>query len=287
MPTQISTLLVRHWLSATIVLLCGVAAFHLGFGMEGDGFSFLYIVPVCVAAVGGGRAFGVATASAATLLVLAWAELRHVAVPETGYGIRFAAFLVVGLYVANLELDRRRLLERVHAMAHTDVLTGLPNRRAWDDELRSALARAARSGVTLTIGLLDIDHFKRYNDEHGHSGGDRLLRSAAGAWSGAMRASDFLARYGGEEFGFILWNCDPAAAQGLAERFRAATPEGATCSVGFAVWDGQETADEVVARADTALYRAKADGRDRVACALSVVSTPPPRWEAQRHHAVG
>ena len=286
MPTQISTLLVRHWLSATIVLLCGVAAFHLGFGMEGDGFSFLYIIPVCVAAVGGGRAMGVATASTATLLVLAWAELRHIAVPETGYAIRFFAFLVVGLYVANLELDRRRLLDRVHAMAHTDVLTGLPNRRAWDDELRSALARAQRSGVPVTVGLLDLDHFKRYNDKHGHSGGDRLLRSAAGAWSGAMRQSDFLARYGGEEFGFILWGCDPSAAQGLAERFRQATPDGATCSVGFAIWDGQESPDAIVARADTALYRAKADGRDRVCCALSVVSTPPP-WQTRAHrHAV-
>ncbi len=281
MPTQISTLLVRHWLSATIVLLCGVAAFHLGFGMEGDGFSFLYIIPVCVAAVGGGRAWGVTTASTATLLVLAWAELRHVAVPETGYAIRFAAFLVVGLYVANLEHDRRRLLERVHAMAHTDVLTGLPNRRAWDDELRSALARAARSGVPVTVGLLDLDHFKLYNDEHGHSGGDRLLRAAAGAWSGTMRASDFLARYGGEEFGFILWGCDPSAAQELADRIRTATPDGSTCSVGFAVWDGQESSDDVVARADTALYQAKADGRDRVVAALSAVSTPPP-WTARQ-----
>lgn len=286
MPSQVSTLLVRHWLSATVVLLCAVAAFHLGFGSEGDGFSFLYIVPVCVAAVGGGRAWAVATASIATLLVLAWAELRHMPVPETGYGIRFFAFLAVGLYVANLERDRRRLLERVHAMAHTDVLTGLPNRRAWDDELHGALARAARSGVTLTVGLLDLDHFKRYNDLHGHSGGDRLLRSAAGAWSGAMRRSDFLARYGGEEFGFILWDCDPAAAHGLAERFRAATPDGASCSVGFAVWDGQEPADAVVARADTALYRAKAEGRDRVCCALSIVSAPPPAW-SQRAHAAG
>ena len=163
--------------------------------------------------------------------------------------------------------EREELLRRVEAMARTDALTGLPNRRAWDEELRRELARAARSGESLCVVLLDLDHFKRFNDEHGHQAGDALLREAAIAWRMRIRVTDLIARYGGEEFAILLPHCPPDEALAILERLRAATREGQTCSAGVAYWDGSESSEELVGRADTALYEAKRSGRDRVVTA--------------------
>ena len=91
--------------------------------------------------------------------------------------------------------------------------------------------------------MLDLDNFKRYNDTHGHAGGDQLLRAATAAWSTQLRASDLLARHGGEEFTLLLPECDERDALALVERLRAATPAGQTVSAGLAQWDGTEDAD--------------------------------------------
>jgi diguanylate cyclase (GGDEF)-like protein/PAS domain S-box-containing protein len=162
-----------------------------------------------------------------------------------------------------LETRREELLSREQAMARTDQLTGLPNRRSWDEELRRELARAKRAGHAVTIAFLDLDHFKAYNDEHGHPAGDALLREAADAWRLSIRMTDVVARVGGEEFGILFPHCPPGNAPDLLERLRAATPGGQTCSAGIAVWDGQESAEELMRRADVALYEAKETGRDR------------------------
>jgi diguanylate cyclase (GGDEF)-like protein len=147
------------------------------------------------------------------------------------------------------------------------------NRRAWDDELPRELARSARSGQQLCVVLLDLDHFKDYNDRHGHQAGDRLLKAAAAAWQGRLRKTDLLARYGGEEFAVLLPDCGPANAMEIAERLRTAQPE-VTCSLGVAAWDGREAVTELVARADRALYAAKAAGRDR-SCAAPGATVAP------------
>jgi diguanylate cyclase (GGDEF)-like protein/PAS domain S-box-containing protein len=160
--------------------------------------------------------------------------------------------------------EREELLQRVEAMARTDELTGLANRRAWDEELRREIARAARHTHALCVVLLDLDHFKRYNDEHGHQAGDGLLRDAAIAWRMRIRVTDFIARYGGEEFAILLPDCPPDEALTILERLRAATPEGQTCSAGVAYWDGSESPESLVGRSDAALYEAKRAGRDRI-----------------------
>jgi diguanylate cyclase (GGDEF)-like protein/PAS domain S-box-containing protein len=160
--------------------------------------------------------------------------------------------------------DLQELLHRVEAIARTDELTGMANRRAWDEELRRELARAARTGHRLCVVLLDLDHFKRFNDEHGHQAGDALLRDAAIAWRMKIRVTDFIARYGGEEFALILPDCPPDEALAILERLRASTPEGQTCSAGVAYWDGTESPETLVGRADEALYEAKRAGRDRI-----------------------
>ncbi len=155
-------------------------------------------------------------------------------------------------------------MRAAEALADTDALTGLPNRRAWDGAIARHLDQARAQRRRLTVALIDLDHFKRFNDERGHQAGDRLLKGAAGAWRSELRAGDVLARYGGEEFALVAPDCGVDDAVGLAERLRAAVPGDATCSIGVAEWDGHEDADALLARADAALYAAKRTGRDRV-----------------------
>ena len=166
-----------------------------------------------------------------------------------------------------LESEREELLARVEAIARTDELTGLPNRRSWEEELRRELARSRRRGERFAVVLLDLDRFKAFNDAHGHQAGDELLREAATAWRLALRVTDFIARYGGEEFALLLPGCPPGDPCVVVDRLRAATPMGQTCSAGISLWDGEESAEAVVARADAALYAAKRGGRDRLVLA--------------------
>ena len=163
---------------------------------------------------------------------------------------------------AAVTLERVELLSRLESIARTDDLTGLPNRRAWDEELPRELARSGRAGRPLCVAMIDLDHFKEFNDERGHQAGDRFLKQAAAAWGSELRGGDFLARYGGEEFALALPGCSRADAVEVAERLRAATPAGETCSIGIASWDGVEEAPLLLGRADAALYRAKHRGRN-------------------------
>lgn len=166
-----------------------------------------------------------------------------------------------------LEAEREVLLERLEAMARTDMLTGLPNRRAWDEELRRELARAGRQGHALAVVMLDLDRFKDFNDAHGHQAGDRLLTELGSRWRTHLRVSDFMARYGGEEFAALLPACPPGEAITALERLRIVIPDGQTCSAGVAYWDGQEAPEALLGRADAALYAAKRAGRDRIVSA--------------------
>jgi diguanylate cyclase (GGDEF)-like protein/PAS domain S-box-containing protein len=164
---------------------------------------------------------------------------------------------------AAVAIGRAGLLERLARMARTDELTGLPNRRAWDEEMVRELARARRQETPLTVAMVDLDFFKAYNDAHGHQAGDRLLKEAAGAWRAVLRETDLLARYGGEEFAIALPGCGLDEAERLVERLRAVTPRGESCSAGLAGWSRKETVEALLGRADEALYEAKQAGRNR------------------------
>ncbi|GAB1691849.1 GGDEF domain-containing protein [Krasilnikovia sp. M28-CT-15] len=186
-----------------------------------------------------------------------------------------ALFLLVVTRMAQLLREVERQADCVRALSREDELTKLPNRRAWNDEAPRALEQARRRGTPICVAVIDLDHFKRYNDTHGHPAGDRLLAEAAVAWLGALRRMDLLARVGGEEFVVLLPDSAGDEARQVLARALAVTPHGQTFSAGLAAWDGVETSEELTARADAALYAAKSAGRNRIVIACDPAQPPP------------
>lgn len=188
------------------------------------------------------------------------------------------AFLFVGLLL-NLVLAYmviERLVSRLHHLSHRDTLTGLLNRRALYPLLLREAGRLRRCGDGYALLMVDIDHFKRVNDNHGHATGDAALVSVAQILRGVGRELDQVARLGGEEFCLLLPCTDRDGALRLGQRVREAVAQAGwhglahplTVSVGVAAaLDADEAPDAVMARADAALYQAKAQGRDRVVMA--------------------
>jgi diguanylate cyclase len=172
-----------------------------------------------------------------------------------------AAATMAGVLLGRL-IERRRMLASAAQIALTDPLTGLANRRAWEEELRREVARARRNSHRLALVMLDLDHFKQLNDTQGHQAGDTVLAEAAASWRSAVRTTDFLARYGGDEFAMLLPDCPDEYGETVLERIRTAIPPGCSASAGIAYWNGAETAESLLARADAALYEAKRAGRN-------------------------
>ena len=183
-----------------------------------------------------------------------------------------------------LSLRRVMLFRSLQELARSDPLTG--SWRRWYGEAR--LAELTEAGAVVAVCIVDIDHFKLVNDNHGHAGGDRVLAAVAKALAGGVRSEDLVARIGGEEFLVVLPGTQPGPAMLVAERLRAAVAslgvlrDPVTVSLGVACCRRDESAGELVTRADAALYRAKAEGRDRVVCAdgpddLALVRMEPAR----------
>jgi diguanylate cyclase (GGDEF)-like protein len=177
------------------------------------------------------------------------------------------AALLMGAVLASM-LHRARhenqaAISVMGELLRTDPLTGITNRRGLDENLPVEMARAKRATARLTVAMLDLDYFKRYNSRRGHAGGDSLLRAAAQAWRKQLRPTDTLVRYGGEEFTIVLPNCGADQADQLISRLRPMMPDNQTFSAGIAVWDYIETGDQLLRRADEALLTAKKQGRNR------------------------
>ncbi len=192
---------------------------------------------------------------------------------QTSY-IASYCFSVLLLSVGVLLMASERVWEEFELLATRDALTGALTRRAVLQAGGEEFDRWRRYGQPLSLVLLDIDHFKQVNDRYGHQAGDRVLAGAVAAMRGELRVNDRLGRYGGEEFVILLPSTDAEAARASAERVRVAlaahAPEPGippcTASLGLA-WaqPGDTSLDALLARADEALYRAKANGRNRVA----------------------
>ena len=171
-----------------------------------------------------------------------------------------AALAVVNAAVA---LVVATLVRRANS-ASLDGLTGLANRRGFDDALDEAMRVTGRTDLPFSVALVDVDHFKAVNDEHGHAAGDDLLRAVARGWVSRLPRGALLARHGGDEFAVLLPGQRGHAALHIAEELRLATT--VPLSVGVAQHVPGESASQLMRRADAALYRAKAEGRGR--CAL-------------------
>ncbi|MEE1900256.1 diguanylate cyclase [Pseudomonas inefficax] len=179
--------------------------------------------------------------------------------------------------VANMEqeaLGYREHLEEQRQKALLDPLTGLPNRAAWSERVEREMLEWQAHGGHLAMAILDLDHFKRINDSYGHLAGDKVLKIVADQLRKRLRSGDFIARFGGEEFVLLLPQTSPAAAAQIAEVLRA-TVEACpfhfkgervviTTSIGLGAFRSGERGDQVLKRADAALYRAKESGRNRV-----------------------
>jgi diguanylate cyclase (GGDEF)-like protein len=173
---------------------------------------------------------------------------------------------VVGAVVRFLSERYETLVAGLVAEARVDALTGLLNRRGFEERLAAEVARATREGHPLAVVNLDLDHFKRVNDHQGHEAGDRALARVGAVIADQVRGGDLAARWGGEEFVVVLPGADVQAAHAFAERVRdavAATGDGLTVSAGVAVSAGAPDPQALLAAADAAMYRAKRTGRDR------------------------
>ena len=193
----------------------------------------------------------------AVVVVAAFAAMVYIDIDHTGIGIFLCGLACIGGCVAWLA----RLAERVEE----DPLTRLGNRRALMRQLEAAVEQAERSGESLAVIMLDLDHFKATNDTAGHAAGDELLVGCAAHWCSLVPHRQLLYRYGGDEFAVLLPGCSLGEATELAERLRVGLPDGTTASVGVAARVPGDSSSLLLGRADVALYDAKANGRDQTA----------------------
>jgi diguanylate cyclase (GGDEF)-like protein len=170
----------------------------------------------------------------------------------------------VALSLRAVTRETQRLHDRLLKEATVDDLTGLLNRRGWRQAAERELARAKREGTTVGLLLLDVDNLKVINDTRGHDEGDRVLVETADRMRSALRAGDVIARLGGDEFGALLMDNSDGQALAAVERLRRLTPELGSFSAGAAAWDGKQALDELLRRADVALYSAKTDGGSKI-----------------------
>jgi diguanylate cyclase (GGDEF)-like protein len=193
---------------------------------------------------------------------------------------RVAAALDVLAEEASVAIARADAAVSLTNQARRDPLTGLLNRRGWEDALRAEIARADRARHPLSMLMLDLDGLKAFNDTAGHQAGDELLAAVAQAWESRLRPTDVLARYGGDEFAVLLADCDETTALQVAQALLTGLPTGASCSAGVAQWDGAENGPALVVRADGALYDGKRAGGGRaVAATHDLAIVPQPRGE--------
>lgn len=222
--------------------------------------------------------------------LLAWRIAAQAVTPAHGPALRGdisavqAAVLVYFVLLPVLAsagffaLRHRRRHERIHYLATHDPLTGLRNRASFVADARVPLGESARRGTVVSVLMLDIDHFKRINDRHGHAAGDEALRRVAEALRSAMRSSDLSTRYGGDEFAVLLPGAAPERAMAIARSIAARVAEidlgagGAgqvTVSIGVASAQPADSLDALLHQADLSLYQAKQAGRDRIVPAVS------------------
>jgi diguanylate cyclase (GGDEF)-like protein len=239
------------------------------------------LVPMLLVQLIGHKKLGLVLMGAATLVLGLSIPLGllHAPASPLAFGLSLLPFMavltLVGIEVGNSVRLITHQVSRLQSLAATDVLTGLINRRQFNNRLIGEIARATRHNSPLSLALFDIDNFKKINDIYGHPVGDRILKELGSLVSKNIRESDVAARYGGEEFALILPETRLLEAYELLERIRALIERHVFCmpdnpltlslSIGVAQLDPEShTSYEFVEQADTALYEAKRQGKNRV-----------------------
>lgn len=270
--------------SITMSLYVLVVSFSiLWLNLEGESiYHWLYIMPIILLYIGGGRIGGIATAllfGMISLLVFASYESNHLDyIPKLRF---FLSFATISLLAAIAELAReqvegewRKVTHRLDEQAHTDTLTGLYNRRDIFKHIKVLMDFSASNKTDLSVIMCDIDHFKVVNDKYGHHAGDTVLVYFSKLLKGMIRGNDVLCRWGGEEFLLILPETPDEAARTLSERLRKKIlshdfvvgnkVHNVTASFGVAAWDYEMDIDTLIQAADKRMYQAKAGGRNQV-----------------------
>jgi diguanylate cyclase (GGDEF)-like protein len=256
-PTAAFLLFGRRWLVPVVfhvILAIGTVVVSLGvYYGHGGGASATSAVFYCWAAL---YAFAFFSRRAAfahiAWIVVCYAYVLHVQGSPTAASqlvLVAGTTYVTGLVVAGLA-------DQIRHLAHVDALTQLPNRRVFDETVVAEMARAARRRGVLSVAIVDLDHFKDVNDLYGHQAGDELLQRVARTWRADLRGWELLARYGGDEFALLFPESGADDASHAVGRLRGLTPE-VPFSAGVATWDGEESLDRLMARADAALYKVK------------------------------
>ncbi len=257
-------------LASTLVSMCiyfsGIAA-----GLYNIMFVWVVVVAACVASRTGLACHIAWLMTTYGLALIALEGKSAEFSPVTRFLLTGFALSAAGAAVVRLVEERRGAEARLHReievreelqhelehLAYHDPLTGVANRRRLEEHLPHALENAGRSHQPLCLIAIDLDGFKQYNDLNGHAAGDRLLKTVASLWSGALRSSDLITRMGGDEFLVLLPNCPLGVSVTIAARLRSVMPEGQSCSTGVTTWNGKDSADEFLLTADKALYEIK------------------------------
>jgi diguanylate cyclase (GGDEF)-like protein len=260
---------------AILTLAALLLAFILFARAANESLLWVTVLPPVAFFLLGSRA-GLRVTVVFSFLVLAWLLWRfeHLDPPPLTLGavLNTAEVLLAHALIFRFsERTREVAFERLREHSQLDGLTGLANREKLDLELARSLSLADRGGRPLAVAMIDLDHFKKINDDYGHLVGDRVLGELARRLERGVRAMDVVGRWGGEEFLLLCPNTDQDGAQAVAEKLRAsvsAEPFQAgislTISLGVAIATGEEAPDAVLDRADRALYEAKEAGRNRV-----------------------
>jgi diguanylate cyclase (GGDEF)-like protein len=236
------------------------------------GFAWFTVMPFLYISIGGIRLGGFLAVSHFLVIAVLYLRFAQGMITELETSawlqISLAYVTAAGLAISN-EHVQRQLRNRLHSLADHDPLTGLLNRRGMEKRLKQMDSFLRRHKVPVTLALLDIDHFKKVNDEHGHDAGDTVLRELSDELTRIFRDSDYIARWGGEEFLVALTNTDLAAATEVLERLRSEISSSSafsgpsiTLSMGAARWHANEPLSEALKQADVALYDAKDNGRN-------------------------
>jgi len=262
-------------------LVVGFVDYLLGVDVS---LSIFYLVPLATGTWFVGRWCGFALAVLSVVLALAGDFASGILPFRLALEIwDLGAHLVFYLVTAGLLASLRDHLESERFLARSDAVTGLLNGRAFAERLDYALGLAARERLPLTVAYLDLDDFKRINDDYGHAAGDRALKLVGATLSGVLRATDVGARVGGDEFALLLPNTDRQGAETLVERAQlaireafAGEPLAVTCSIGAAVFEEPPaSADAAIHAADRLMYEIKGRGKDALAVRRVDAGFPP------------